>query len=387
MTVSTGGTFVSVDFTADPEALEDAAVEALRAAFPGWEPADASLEVILIQAIALANATTTAVAANVPPAIFRKFGQQILSVFPIDGAQATTTTSWTARDTAGYTAPAGTLVGYRVTGDDLRVFQATAPVVILPGQSSVSGVTLSALDVGTVNNGIPSAAALELVDALSWVSTVATTSVSAGGVDPETDAAYLDRLAAELRLMAPRPVLPADFAVLAQQVTGVTRALAINGYNPGDATSNNERYVCLVPLDSTGAAVSSGVRANVVSYLDALREVSFIVAATTPTFTTVNVAYSVHVASGYTGADVIARATAAVQAFLSPATWAGGDQSPPVWRTGEDKVRFGALMAALYRVDGVAYVASLTINGSGADLTLTGVAPLPSVGTVTGSTV
>lgn len=383
----TTSTFVSVPFEVDPEALEDAAIEALRTALPGWEPADASLEVNLIQAIALMNATTTAIAADAPTAIFRKFGKQILGVLPIDGTQATIATTWTARDTAGYTIPAGTLVGWRVTGDDLRSFQVTAPIVIPNGQASVSGVTLTALDVGTINNNIPSGATLELVDALSWVSSVVTSSVSSGGVDPESDAAYLDRLTAELRLMAPRPVLPDDFAVLSREVVGCTRSLAINGYDPAGGTSGNERFVCLVPLDASGAPVSTGVRANVVSYLDALREVSFVVAATTPDYTTVNVAFSVHVAAGYTSSDVLARATAAVQGFLSPATWAGGDASPPVWRSGEDMVRYGALMAALYTVSGVAYVASLTVNGGTTDVTLSGVAPLPSVGTVSGTAV
>jgi hypothetical protein len=98
------------------------------------------------------------------------------------------------------------------------------------------------------------------------------------------------------------------------------------------------------------------------------------------------VAYTVKVATGYVAADVQAACDTAVTAYLSPATWGGGDATPPVWRTGEDKVRVGELYAALYAVPGVAYVSALTVNSGTSDVTLSGVAPLPAVGTITGTT-
>jgi hypothetical protein len=310
---------------------------------------------------------------------------------------------------------------------------------------------------------------------------VVTTTVSAGGVDAENDIAYRDRLAAELTLSSPRPILPDDFAILARNVTGVTRALAVNGSIPartnpagrhhgiphgwhihphllgqttrdrlqrhgGDgadapracrtsvtmtssspaATAGHARwsssalwrderrgddahgfpdgrlepggcgddadgrragsYVTVVPIDSTGLPVSAATRAAVVTYLDGLREVSFVVKATTPTYTTINIAYTIKVAAGYDATAVKNACDAALTAFLSPATWGGGDESPPVWRSGEVTVRLGEVYGALYAVAGVQYVSSLTINSGTSDVTLTGVAPLPSVGTITGTT-
>jgi uncharacterized phage protein gp47/JayE len=320
-------TFVSVDFATDADQIADDAVDYLRSAMPGWEPADGNLEVWILQAVARQVAELTTVAADVPSAIFRQFGTQLVGLAPQAGARATLTSFWTARDNLGYTIPAGTQVAHRVTGDDLIVFEVADDTVITPGATTLSGVLLQATDIGTAWNGAPTGP-LELVDALSWVESVEASTVSAGGLDAETDDAYLARLADDLRLLTPRPILPDDFATLARNVTGVYRALAINGYNPADSSSGNERFVTVVPIDATGAAVSSGVRANVVTYLDGLREVSFVVAATTPTYTTINVTYTIVVLPGYTPSEVKARCDAALAAFLSPAPGAAGTGRP-----------------------------------------------------------
>jgi hypothetical protein len=56
-----------------------------------------------------------------------------------------------------------------------------------------------------------------------------------------------------------------------------------------------------------------------------------------------------------------------------------------VWLTGENKVRYVAAGSALMGVAGVRYVSALTVNAGTSDVTLTGVAPLPTVGTITGT--
>lgn len=483
--------FVTIPFESDPDVLTDTAVESLRAAIPGWEPADGNLEVWMLAAFARIASEVTTVAASVPAAVFRAFGQQLIGLPPLDGETATITTIWTAADTAGYTAGSGTQVAHRVSGDTLILFETTADVVIPPGSASLSGIVLTAVAVGTGSNAVPTGP-MELIDALSWVSTIVASTVSAGGIDAETDAAYLDRLTAELRLSSPRPILPDDFAVLARRVEGVTRALAVDGYDPGvneqqqvaitgaptggtftltysaqtttgigynttagatqtaleglsnigagdvvvtggplpgtplvveftgalastnvtamtatpsltggtspavvittpragvAVSSGNERMVCLFPLDAAGAGSSPTIRATLQTYLDGLREVSFVVNVAAPTVTTVNVVYTVHVTAGYDPVTVVAAASAAVTAYLSPSVWAGGDASPPVWRAGETLVRYLALSAVLAGVQGVAWVATLTLNTTTADVTLAGVAALPALGTLSGAAV
>jgi hypothetical protein len=175
--------FVSVDFATDADTLADDAVDYLRAAMPGWEPADGNLEVWILQAVARQVAELTAVAADVPAAIFRQFGTQLVGLAPQAGARATLTSFWTARDNLGYTIPAGTQVAYRVTGDDLIVFEVVGDTVITPGATTLSGVALQATDVGTAWNAVPTGP-LELVDALSWVESVTASTVSAGAWTP-----------------------------------------------------------------------------------------------------------------------------------------------------------------------------------------------------------
>ena len=482
--------FVTVPFDVLPDTTADAAVDYLRSNLAGWEPASGSVETWLIAAVARMVAELVQVASTVPPAVFRQYGIQVVQLPPLEGVRATVPSLWTAADSLGHTIPAGTQVGYRVTGDMLTVFEVDSDYTIPPGFASLSPVTLVATDVGTAWNGVP-AGALELVDSLSWVSTIAANTVSAGGIDPEADDAYLNRLAAELRLLTPRPILPDDFAVLARRVTGVARALAIDGLDPGTneiqrvaitgsptggstaltysgqtatvpwntnaaglqtllvALSNigpgdvtctggplpgtpidveftgalggtnvsamtksdsytggsspttvittptggvagstgNERMVTVFPVDTTGTGCPATVRTTTGTYLDGLREVSFAVHVGTPTYTTVNVTYAVKVSTGYDSTTVVAAVDAALGAYLSPSVWAGGDQSPPVWRTGENKVRYLAVSAVISGVPGVAYVSTLTVNSGTSDVTLAGSAPLPIVGTISGSSI
>lgn len=484
------GDFVSIPFDTSSEALVDRVVDYLRTALPGWEPADGSLENHLIEGLARIQVEIMQMASTVPDSAFQRFGEELVALPPLEGVKATVATTWTATDNLGHVIPAGTQVGYRVSPDSMVVFEVTEDATILPGSTALSPVVLSATDVGGGWNTVP-AGPLELVDALSWVSTVVANSASAGGVDAETDDAYKDRLAAELRLLTPRPILPDDFAVLARRVTGVYRALAVDGLDPGvneiqrvtitgtpmggsfpltysgqtasgipfNATAtqvqaaliglsnigagdvlctggplpgtpvdveftgalggtnvsamttssgsltggtspavavttptagvagstSNERMVTVIPVTDTGGTATAAVRASVATYLDGLREVTFVVHTATPTYTTVNVAFTVKVASGYDTSTVVDACEAAVAAYLDPANWAGGADSPPVWRSGEDKVRYLAVSAVISATPGVQYVTALTVNSGTSDVTLSGVAPLPAVGTVTGA--
>ena len=377
--------FVNLQFTADADTLTANAISYLQSVIPGWVPADGNLEVWLLAAHARINAELTALASNMPAAAFRQFGTATVGLPPITGTAATITTIWTPSDLLGHVIPAGTQVGYRVSGDTLLVFVATADVTIPAGAASLSGVVLTAVGLGVAWNGIPTGP-LELVDSLSWVSSVVATTVSSGGVDPETDDAYQARLTDEFRLLAPRPILPGDFSVMALNVTGVFRALTVDGWDPGLGTGGHARTVCVFPLDAAGAACSSGVRAAVAAYLGGRREVGFVINTGTPTSTTINVTYQVHVLAGYDPTATLAACTAAVQAYLSPANWDGGMNLPPTW-SGNNKVRYLALSSIISNVPGVGYVAALTVNSGTSDITLSGTAPLPAVGTVTGTTI
>jgi hypothetical protein len=217
----------------EPTVLADDAKAWLASRWPGWVASPANFDAGTIDANALMAAEVRDVAANVPAGIFRRFGD-IAGLLPIEAVPATLTATVTATDTLGYTLEAGTVFGLRATGDVLVLFTTLDEITIAPGVSSTSAgeVQMQAQEAGALPNGL--AGALAPVDrTLPWFSSAATATPASGGADAESDADYLNRLTSELRLSAPRPIIPSDFAEFAKRDLAVDRAVAIDLYVPG----------------------------------------------------------------------------------------------------------------------------------------------------------
>jgi uncharacterized phage protein gp47/JayE len=362
--------YINLPITTDPDELSADALDFLMQAIPGWQPQEGHLEVWLIEVLARMEAETRDVASRVPVSIFRYFGKSLMGIPAVDAARASVETTWTVMDPSGYTIPAGTVVAYPVAGDRQIYFEVSADVVVPPGStSSADGeVVLTALEPGSAANDLDGSS-FSLVDALAFVTGIEVESPSSGGVDAESDDEYLDRLRGELALLSPRPILPNDFAVLAQRIAGVDRAKAIDGYKPSDGTFNNERMVTVALADEEGNAVPTGVKNAVAAYLDSLREVNFVVNVIDPTFTTLDVTATVKKLSSANTAAVADAAKAALRDYLSPANWD--------WDT---VVRFNELISLLDQVPGVDYVD--TIQTPGSNVTLPGVAALVDAGQI-----
>lgn len=375
--------FISVPVVTFEDDLVDAALDYLIANIPGWLPSDGNVEVWVLQTMARVVNQLASIYAEVPIAVYRHFGTRLVGIAPVDAAAATGTTSWTLADASGWTIPAGTVVAFRVAGDTLIPFTTVGEVIVPPGTTTAT-VSIQAIDNGTGGNGLTGV--VELVDTLAFVELngITTVGFTGGGVDAELDDLYLDRLTAELQLLAPRPILPADFAVMARRVSGVFRATAIDNYDPVAGTFNNERMVTVAVVDVAGQPLAAPVIAAVDALLEAEREVNFIVHVVTPVYQAVSVTFA---ATSFVGADpavVLADATAAVAAYLSPGNWAGGTADPPRWDN-DTTVRFLEIATILNQVDGLNHVTALTVNGGTADVVLTGVIVLPTAGVISGS--
>jgi hypothetical protein len=528
-TVNNG--YISFPILTDPDSLMAAQLDFIAQQLPGFVPRDGHLEVLLLQTFAQMCAQTAQVAAQVPLAIFNYLGTKLLNLPVQTGAAATAPSTWVMVDTAGYTIPAGTVVGYAPTGDQLILFTVQAAVTVAPGASSTpaGGVTLVAQTVGVAGNGL-AAGPVTIVDSLAFVSSITSTAISAGGVDPETQTAYLSRLSSQLQLLTPRPILPGDFAALAPRTLGVGRALAIDGLSPGrvvtDGVSTSAsttvtsataafttddvgravtgtatmtvtdgvttassttvtsataaftsadvgvaisggsipvgttiltftnsttvvlsaaptatatgvtftftarpvlpagatiasrtsgtavvlsagatrtatavtltfgkltgqaRALTLGVVDAAGAACTTGVKNTLKASLAAQREVNFLISIIDPTFTAIAVTYTVVITAGASAATVQAAVNAALSSYLSPATFAGGTQTPPVWNAGVTTIRYLDLASLIHGVTGVDHINSLTFGIQGgalatSDVTLIGDAPLPQTGTLT----
>lgn len=346
----------------------------MRAIFPAWTANEAHLEVALIEEFARMSTETAQSAGFVSQLVFARWGQ-LVGIEQSPGVRAGTTADFTVQDDAGYTIPAATGVALRVAGDDFRLFLTQADIVIPPGQTEVLGVPLEAAVVGTDYNGIAAAPA-SLTEQYAFITSVETTTITTGGIDPEDFDGYVDRLSEDLRLLTPRPILPDDFAILARNVPGVARARAINGFNPVDLSYGNERMVTVVGLDVNGDALSDTTDNELEQYLDSQREINFVVNTFKPQYLPLHIVYDLVTDVGLDPIGVQDAVNAALAAYISPARWAGGDEEPPIWRD-VNTVRFWELVAVMNNVPGVAFLNALTINGVASDIDLPTPAGLP----------
>lgn len=383
--------YVDAVIPEDPDDYIELAYDGIRVRFPDWEPNEAHLEVILIAVLAQIAADLAQVAVQVPPAIFRYFGASLARIQPIDAAPAIVQSTWTMVDNAGYTIPADTVVAINASGDVRVPFRVVSDVVVPSGSTATvaGGVTLVAINEGADGNDLPGP--VELVDTgLPFVAGITLVGTTTDGNDAEDNDTYQNRLARELALMAPRPILPPDFATLALETPGVWRALALDGYDPVSNTFGNEKYTALAGVTQDGSAIATGVKTQLAADMDARREANFVVPVIDPTYTTVDVGYDISVYPDWDSTDVEQRADAMIRSFLDPATWGAEDGTGdrPRWNNVAVVSRL-SLTAALGGVQGIRLINDVTLAVHGgslasADLPLPGAAPLPLPGTITG---
>lgn len=381
--------YVTVPIVTNPDELAQTAYDRIAELVEGWEPADGNFETIVIEAIATMMAEARDVASAVPLAIFRYFGQTVMKILPEESTPATALTDWKFIDNKGYTVPAGTPIAIQNAQGERFAFETVNEFSIAEGQTEVKGIQVTATVVGSESNSlkglVEQAAGFAFVQSVSLNAATVETS---GGTDEESDTEYLNRLAAELSLLSPRPITTKDYSLIATNIPGIHRALAINGYNPEAGTEGNERVVAVSPIDTNGNAVSSETLANLKKYLEEIREVNFLPFVFNPTYTEVDVSITVHAVEGSSKTAVEQLVKEAIKSFLSPANWGTVPTSGvPIWRN-EPTVRQGSIAAVANQNIGVAYALLPTIAIHAGvleskDLALPGHAPLPRPGTIT----
>lgn len=383
-------TYVSIPIETDEDLTSAEAFDYIASQFDGWAPSEGQLDTWLIMAVARLASDLKDTASGVSTDIFRYFGR-LMGVTPFDDIPASVITNWTLTDTAGHTILAGTRVGVYDENLDTHEFLVAADTVVPAGTAVANGIQITSANAGTLDNGLGANGSQAIpLDGTVWVASITLTSATGGGADAEEDDAYMDRLSSVLTTMSPRPILANDFAILARDIAGVDKAIAIDGYNPANSSYNNERMIAVAVTDSAGNAVSGTIKTSVQTYLDGLREVNFVVNVIDPTYTTIDVQWDVNMWPGYDSATLSTNINAAIAAFLNPATWGqppGGD--PNLWYA-RSVVKVNDLIAAIGNVDGVKDVNTVTMRtGAGSfattDITIAGAAPLPRTGTTTGT--
>ena len=386
------GQYIAPPVETDPTIIAGQAFDYLAGQLPGWQPQPGNLEVLLIEFFAQRAAEQADIASGVLTSVFRYFGQ-LVNCPAINAVPAVATATFTMIDNAGYTIPAGSVIGFRDNSGVLRGFDLNADLVIAPGATTGTGA-VTAEDPGTVGNGLTGTATLVQVPP-SVIG--ATMTVATNGVDAEDDATYLSRLTETLTLLSPRPILAPDFAIVARSVAGVFRATAIDNFKPGPPydpaaeATGQEKCVTVAVTDATGLSVGAMIRGNVTNLLQSEREQNFRVFVVDASYTTIDVTAAIIAWPSFDLTDVTTRVTAALQTLLSPATW-GTDPTGNAARWLNDPIlRSSEVYAAIMNTAGVRAVKTLTFARHGdtmglADVTMgvgSSIPALPVAGTIT----
>jgi hypothetical protein len=369
------GEFIKVDIVTDSQTLADEAVARLRDQWTDWDPNEGDLEVIQIETLAPMAQNAAEVAARVYPAIFRKYGTDLIGTPYQQGTAASTTTTWTLiSNPSGRTIQAG--LSIEIDGFEFLVED---DVVVATGVLTAPAVAVVCSTPTAAANGL-TGAVVAPISALDWVEDITVNTPTANGSDPEDDIAYQDRLSRELQLQSITLVTTRDFELLGLSHAGVGRLVASN---------NGSRAVLVVGTDSVGEPLSATIKAWLVAKYAELRQVNTTVTVADATYTTVAITYTVKAYPGFDPVDLKARINSMLASWLSPAVWGkpknfGDPGSPGAWQN-ETVVRLNKIIDLIGDVDGVNYVSALTINGVAADLALAGTVALTRPGTLTGT--
>ena len=266
--------YIQLPIAVDADALTQQIMSNLAAYFPGWVPREGNLEVAMIEEIALLVAEAATAASDVPALIFEYFGT-LVNITPITGNYEQIQVTWTLvapATGAGYQIPAGTIAGFYWQGAAYQ-FQTVQDYTIPNGSQSMNIVMQSVatgsvydLDALETNSSFNTSQYLipstqdPLISTILIISTPSTLPTLVRATDPESTSAYLNRLANELQLLAPRPITPSDYSSFSQNVGGVYRATTYDGINPltNQATAANSNLTIQSSTPSGWTGIGDG---------------------------------------------------------------------------------------------------------------------------------
>jgi hypothetical protein len=432
------------DIDTDARIIAERIYDRMVERIPGWTAHDSELATILIDEFSTVAAEIRQEALNVPgDSIFATYGVEVLGIPITPPEPAVGEATFTAVDNQGYTVGPDTQFTLARTGDELVVFEVVAGAAIAPGERFVTGVQIRAAEAGANGNDLSGAG--DPVDPLVWIESIEVEYPTAFGSNGQTLDEYLTDLISLLRVIALRPVLPWDFAILALRVPGVARAVAMDGYRPNawpeppsdevvaardalvawretyaatrglveeravvsnaiamlDPDENggswgHARTVTLILTDEHGEPCPLPVKAAVRNTLEALREVNWrVYPIDAEPYVDIEVAYEVTAFAEQNPEIVGALCDQAIRDALSPADFRLGTTSPAIAAgevmpppdegepPGRQTLRVNDFIGLLDRVRGVDWVDWVTLNDGG-DYRMPAPTALPRPGSISG---
>jgi hypothetical protein len=338
--------FVDVPFTPDANAMADAAVAQLQAAWTDWTPNDADPEVVLIEAIAPMAASAETLAAQVPGEAVRAIGTKLYGIAYDNGSPAQTTVTLTFVDGRSYTVPAGGQINI-----DGYAFALNSDAVIAPSGGAGPFVLAGCPVTATVN----AEAATGLTGALcaslnlpSFVTAISVDAPTSDGTDPMDDTTYTNLVVAKIRLKGDTLISATDFALEAVLQPGVGFAWA---------QGNTARVVTVVLADPNAQPVPSSVKAavNTIFSDPSVRGVNITYNLLDPVYTAVSVTYAVKIPATQDATAAAAAIANLLNQVLSPVT---------ATKSTDSTIHVYKLVALIGGLQAVDYVESITLSGS-----------------------
>lgn len=385
--------FIELPVAFDGVTLKASIYAGMEDRFPGWEANDNSPEKVMIdEMVDRLMVPLGQLAADVAAEIFYRYGEQIVKVLPITATPATVKSTWVMVDAAGYEIKAGTQVNVPTSGNAGEGFRVINAVVVPPASSETGAgeVLLEAIKPGTAANELEGEAKPE--DTLNFVDSITLVGKSTGGEEAEDTTTYLNRLAETMETLAPRPIIPRDVEILARNVPGVFRAVALDLFDPESddpddpETWTTERTVSVAVCDAAGEPCSAPVKEALEADLEAKREANFRFFAIDGTYTTIAAKFQIVAKDGFDQATEEANAAAALAAFLAPNAFGVDSATDARSWNNQRLVRYQDLVTVLNNLQGVDHYSELKI-GVGealgeADVPLEGAAPLTKPGAI-----
>jgi len=342
----------SVD-TRYPADLAVQAMAALTAASPDLVLRPGSIETLLIEAMCLAvadvsnaaNATVAAVEEDILAGVYqvpRRPGVQSVGQVTVTFDSAVTTT-----------VPAGT--GFALTDYGVEV-ASTVDVAVTASTTAV--LQVASVEATSLLNGVTAGAAIDVLDVIPNVLSVAVTGGFSGGADPEDDAAFLARTKQRLARVTNSLVVPDAWAAYVLEDGRATNAAAIPAWDGAAiGTAGSDGGHVTVACYGHAGQVADVDRTALAAAMQAITATGITVHVNQASLQSVSVTCEAVAKPGETTSVVQAAIVAALRTYLDPQTWDFGAT-----------VRHTSLIALVAAVDGVDYVASLTLPA--ADVTL-----------------
>jgi len=165
------------------------------------------------------------------------------------------------------------------------------------------------------------------------------------------------------------------------------------GGNIATAGSPTPRNVTVIPMNDTGAPISASLTLATQAYFQSLREVNFRVNIIEPNYVPIDITWSANAAAGYDPSAVLTAGNAILSAYINPAGWGGGLNTPPFWDLSQNTIRYLDIAGILDDVSGLASLTNVNFKlsttssypANPANLVLPGYASVPLLFSVSGT--